>query len=143
MPYCFAEHLYPGVPLLALHEMKKHEEFQVGDVSIMPFEVMHGKLPIMAFRFGPLAYITDMKTISPEDMAYLEGVDTLVVNALRREKEHHSHQLLGDAISLAQKVGARRTYIIHITHKMGLHSDVAEILPDGIELAYDGLKITV
>lgn len=143
MPYCFGEHLYPGVPLLALHEMKKHEAFQVGDISIMPFEVMHGKMPIMAFRIGPLAYITDMKTISQEDMAYLEGVDTLVVNALRREKEHHSHQLLGDAISLAQKVGARRTYIIHMTHQMGLHSVISDSLPKGIELAYDGLKITL
>ena len=143
MPYCFGEHLYPGVPLLALHEMQKHVPVDIGDITVTPFEVLHGKLPIMAFRIGALAYITDMKTIAPEEMEYLQGVDTLVVNALRREKEHHSHQLLGDAIELAKKVGARRTYIIHMTHNMGLHKEVSSILPDGIELAYDGLCIDI
>ena len=141
MPYCFSKHLYPGVPKLDLHTIAPHEPLRVGDLDIMPFQVMHGKLPILAFRIGPLAYITDMKTIDESEMPYLEGVDTLVVNALRMEIEHHSHQLLADAIEFAQRVGARRTYLIHCTHQMGLHAETSRLLPDGIFLAYDGLTI--
>ena len=143
MPYCFSKHLYPGVPKLDLHTIAPHELLRVGDLDIMPFQVMHGKLPILAFRIGPLAYITDMKTIDESEMLYLEGVDTLVVNALRIEKVHHSHQLLADAIDFAQRVGARRTYLIHCTHQMGLHAETSRILPEGISLAYDGLTIEV
>ena len=141
MPYCFGEHLYPGVPLLNLHTIAPHEPIRVGDLEVIPFKVMHGKLPILAFRIGPLAYITDMKTIDEAEMPYLEGVDTLVINALRIEKEHHSHQLLGDAIAFAQRVGARRTYLTHFTHQIGFHAETSHILPDGVFLAYDGLTI--
>ena len=143
MPYCFSKHLYPGVPKLDLHTIAPHELLRVGDLDIMPFQVMHGKLPILAFRVGPLAYITDMKTIDEGEMSYLEGIDTLVVNALRIEKEHHSHQLLADAIEFAQRIGVRRTYLIHCTHQMGLHAETSRILPEGISLAYDGLTIEV
>ncbi len=143
MPYCFSDHLYPGVPLLDLHAIAPHEPLRVGDIDIMPIQVMHGKLPILAFRIGPLAYITDMKTIDDGEMSYLEGIDTLVVNALRIEKEHHSHQLLADAIAFAKRVGARRTYLIHCTHQMGLHAETSRILPKGVFLAYDGLTITI
>ena len=143
MPYCFSDHLYPGVPLLDLHAIAPHEPLRVGDIDIMPIQVMHGKLPILAFRIGPLAYITDMKTIDDGEMSYLKGVDTLVVNALRIKKEHHSHQLLADAIAFAKRVGARRTYLIHCTHQMGLHAETSRILPKGVSLAYDGLTITI
>ena len=66
MPYCFGAHLYPGVPLLDLHVVQPHQELRVGDIDIMPFQVMHHKLPILGFRFGSFAYITDMKTIAAE-----------------------------------------------------------------------------
>ena len=143
MPYCFGEHLYPGVPLLNLHTVVLHEQISVGDIDIIPFQVMHGKLPILAFRIGTLAYITDMKTIEETEMQYLQGIDTLVVNALRRTKEHHSHQLLDDAIAFAKRVGARQTYLIHCTHQMGFHAEVSRLLPEGVFLAYDGLVIEI
>lgn len=141
MPYCFAEHLYPGVPKLRLHTIGKHRKFRIGDVDVMPVEVMHDKLPILGYRFGNMAYITDMKTISEEEYGYLQGVDTLVVNALRWEKPHHSHQLVKDAIAFSRRIGAKRTYLIHLTHDIGLHDEAQKRLPKDFYFAYDGLEI--
>ena len=141
MPYCFGEHLYPGVPRLKLHTMKSHVPLHIGDVTIMPIEVMHGKMPILAFRVGELAYITDMKTIAESEYAYLRGVKTLVVNALRFEKEHHSHQLVADAVAFSKRIGAERTYIIHVCHHIGKYIDAQKRMPDGVVLSYDGMII--
>ena len=141
LPYCFEEHRYPGVPAIGLHEIHPHEPLQIGDIDIMPFQVMHGKLPILGYRIGPLTYITDMKTIDESEMPFLEGTELLVVNALRFDKPHHSHQLVGDAVAFARRVGARRTFLIHVCHDIGLHKQVNSILPEGISLAYDGLKV--
>lgn len=143
MPYCFAEHLYPGVPKLRLHTIEKHKPFTIGGIGVMPVEVMHGKLPILGFRFGRLAYITDMKTIDDGEIPYLEGIDTLVVNALRWKRPHHSHQLVDDAIAFSRRLGARHTYLIHLTHDIGLHEEADRCLPSGFHFAYDGLQIPV
>ena len=141
LPYCFAENRYPGVPAIGLHEIHAHESLSIGDLEIMPIEVMHGKLPILGYRIGPLTYITDMKTINEEEYPYLEGTELLVVNALRFDKPHHSHQLVDDALVFAKRVGAKRTLLIHVCHDIGLHEEVNLRLPEGIELAYDGEEI--
>ena len=143
MPYCFTEKLYPGVPLLNLHTVEPSQKVQIGDIGWQAVEVMHGKMPILAYRFGSFAYITDMKTISDASRALFQGVETLVVNALRFDREHHSHMLVADAIDFAQSVGARRTFLIHVTHNIGFHDDANRHLPDGIRFAYDGLTIEV
>lgn len=141
MPYCFGEHLYPGVPLLALHSIAPHTPLQIGDFHIVPVEVMHGQLPILGFRIGTMAYITDMKTIGDAELPYLQGIDTLVVNALRWEKPHHSHQLVDEAIAFARQLGVRRTFLTHLTHNIGLHIEAEKRLPEGFHFAYDGLSI--
>lgn len=141
IPYCFEDHLYPGVPKLALHTITKHENIKIGDFKVTPVEVMHDKLPILGYRFGSLAYITDMKTINDDEIPYLEGIDTLVVNALRWEKPHHSHQLVKDAIEFSRRIGAKNTYLIHLTHDIGLHVEAEKKLPKVMHFAYDGLKI--
>lgn len=138
MPYCFGEHLYPGVPKLELHRLEPHVPLCVGDLTIVPIQVMHGKMPILGFRIGPFAYITDMKTIADTELAYLDGVDTLVVNALRFEKEHHSHQLVDDAVRFACRIGTRHTYITHVCHHIGLFDEAQSRMPSGVSLAYDG-----
>ena len=143
LPYCFAENRYPGVPAIGLHEIQPHQPLHIGDLDIMPIEVMHGKLPILGYRIGPLAYITDMKTIAETEMPYLEGTELLVVNALRFTKPHHSHQLVDDAIAFAKRVGAPRTLLIHMCHDVGLHDAVNKILPKGIDLAYDGQVVNL
>ncbi len=143
LPYCFAEHLYPGVPLLRLHEIEPHVPFTVGETEILPIQVMHGRKPILGFRIGKLAYITDMKSISPDEMGYLEGVDTLVVNALRWERPHHSHMLVREALDFIGRIKPRKSYLVHVTHHIGLHDEAEARLPENVHLAYDGLEITI
>ena len=142
LPYCFAEHRYPGVPAIQLHEIHKHEPFTIGDIHIMPIEVMHHDLPILGYCFThhpspSLVYITDMKTISDEELPFIDGCDTLIVNALR-EKPHHSHQTVSEAVQFVRRVGARRSWLIHSSHDIGRHAEVNAQLPADIQLAYDG-----
>lgn len=143
MPYCFTEKLYPGVPRLDLIPVVPHQPLTIGDVEVLPFQVMHDKLPILGYRFGTLAYITDMKTIDEAEYAYLEGVDTLVVNALRYQPQHHSHMTVDEAVAFAKCIGAHRTYFVHMNHDVGFHEEVNKQLPAGMQLAYDGLQIDV
>lgn len=142
-PYCFVEHLYPGVPRFQLHTIAARQPLRIGDIDIVPFEVIHGRVPILGYRFGTMAYITDMKTIAPTELPLLQGIDTLVVNALRWEEPHHSHLILPEAIDFARQVGARRTYFTHLGHRARLHAHTCQRLPEGMALAYDGLTIDV
>ena len=142
MPYCFpkeAEKLYPGAPKLKLHTINPHHTYQIGDIEFMPIRVMHDKMPILGYRFGKFAYITDMKSMDDAEYAYLDGVETLVINALRFDKPHHSHQLVADAIKVARRIGARQTYLTHVTHQIGLLDAANARLPEGFQFAYDGL----
>lgn len=143
LPYCFEKHRYPGVPRLSVHEIQPHKPLIIGDIKIVPFVVMHDRLPIMAYRFNDMAYITDMKTIEDGEIDYLRGIDTLVVNALRFFPDHHSHQNVEDAVAFSRKIGARETYLTHVCHDIGKQADVESRLPEGIHLAYDGLTIDV
>ena len=141
MAYCFTS--YPGVPKLNLHTIRPHEMLTVGDVEVMPVSVMHDRLPILGYRFGRFAYITDMKTIPETEYEYLKGVEILEVNALRFEGEHHAHQLVADAIAFSRRIGARHTYFTHVTHQIGFHNDANARLPEGFEFANDGLTFEV
>ena len=109
-------------------------------VEVMPFRVMHGKLPILGYRIGDMAWITDMLTMPEETYAYLDGLEVLVMNALRITP-HWTHQSLDEALQQAKRIGARQTYFVHMSHQMGLHAEVQKQLPDGITLAYDGMTI--
>lgn len=141
--YCFGEHTYPGVPKISLNVVKPHEHFTVGGIDIMPVRVMHDKLPILGYRIGDLLYITDMKTIDDGEFKYFCGVKTLVVNALRFKKEHHSHLTAEQALAFADKVGAQQTFFTHMGHDIGLHEETNRILPDNVKLAYDGQVVMV
>lgn len=143
VPYCFAEHRYPGAPKINLHTLTPHQPLRVNELEVVPFVVNHGQLPIFAYRIGPLAYITDMKTIDERELRWLEGVDILVTNALRFQPEHHAHQNVDDAIAFARRIGARQTYIIHSCHDIGLHAEVNARLPRDVQLAYDGQTIEI
>lgn len=112
-------------------------------LEVMPIPVLHGKLPILGYRFGRLAYITDMRYPMDSTLPLLSGVETLVINALRFEKPHHSHQLVDDAIDFARSVGAKRTFLTHVTHDIGTHEVANRRLPDGFFFAHDGLTIEI
>ncbi|MCI6503069.1 MAG: MBL fold metallo-hydrolase [Prevotella sp.] len=111
-------------------------------LDIVPVPVLHGKLQILGYRFGKMAYITDMKEPSPVTLSLLQGVETLVINALRFEKEHHSHQLVNNAIDFSRAVGAKQTYLTHLTHDIGTHDIANKKLPEGFLFAYDGMDIS-
>lgn len=143
LPYCFAKSKYPNVPEILLHTIEPHCKLEIGDVSVVSIEVMHGKLPILGYRFERFAYITDMKTIADSELQYLQDLDLLIVNALRVEKPHHSHQLVADAVDFSNKISPKRTLLIHSSHHIGCHDDVCKMLPVGIEMAYDGQEIFI
>ena len=145
IPYCFAEHPYPGVPSIPLHRIQDGVPFQIlgnegNPVEVLPFRVIHGKLPIMAYRIGKMAWITDMTVIPETSYAYLEGLDCLIMNALRIEP-HWTHQSLSEALEQAKRIGAKETYFIHASHQLGLHAQVEKSLPSHIHLSYDGMTL--
>ena len=141
MPYSFAENKYPGVPLIQLHEIDE-TSFRMNGIQIQPIRVMHAKLPILGFRIGKIAYLTDVKTMDDKAIQQLQGLDILVLNALRIEK-HISHISLSEALEIAKKIGASETWFTHMSHDMGLHNDVDHQLPENIHLSYDGLELSI
>jgi phosphoribosyl 1,2-cyclic phosphate phosphodiesterase len=110
-------------------------------VGITPIPVLHYKLPVLGFRIGDFSYITDANHIPEESFALLEGTEILVLNALQKEA-HISHFTLDQAIEQALRIGAKKTYFTHISHRLGLHDEVEKELPEGMFLAYDGLKLS-
>lgn len=97
---------------------------------------------MLGYRIGKLAYITDANYIAPEQFDKLVGVDTLVINALRKQK-HFSHFCLPETLEIISRLQPREAYIIHVSHEMGLYDEVSAELPPHVHLAYDGLKITI
>lgn len=141
LDYCFREVHYPGVPGFDIHEVGENP-FYFRGVKIVPIHVMHASLPIVGYRIGNFAYITDAKTIPEEELAKLHGVKVLILNALRKT-QHFSHLTLEEAIDLVKRIEPEQAYLTHICHDMGLHAEVEKELPAGIHLAYDGLRLTV
>lgn len=140
--YVFENSKYPGIPQVELHEIHPFSSFSIGEIDLLPLEVKHMFMPVMGFRIDQFAYITDANFISDEVVEKLRGIDVLVLNALRKEK-HPSHFTLDEAIGMAQKIAAKKTYFIHLSHQMGKHEKVSRELPEGFFLGYDGLTLSV
>jgi phosphoribosyl 1,2-cyclic phosphate phosphodiesterase len=139
--YAFSEKPYPGAPQFELHRIEAGVPFELAGETWMPFEVEHGSIPVLAFRIGSLVYITDASSIPEESWTYVQNAHHLVLNALRIEP-HYSHFHLEQALEMAQKAGARKTWLTHISHHLGLHQEVGELLVPGVQLAYDGLVVS-
>ncbi|MFD0792954.1 MBL fold metallo-hydrolase [Mucilaginibacter litoreus] len=140
-PYIFDNAGYPGIPQINLHTIDL-QPFDVSGITFTPIEVMHYKLPVKGFRIKDFTYITDAKTVSNQEKEKIRGSRILVINALQKQT-HISHFTLDEAIAFARDIGAEKTYFTHISHRLGKYTDVNPELPEGIELAYDGLKIEV
>ena len=140
MGYCFGKDHYPGSPQLTMHEFSIDQSFTAAGATVTPIRVMHGRLPIAGFRIGDLAYMTDLSALPDSEWPKLQGVRTLVVSALRPEP-HNTHQTLEQAIAMARRVGAERTYFIHMCHQAGRQCEADAQLPEGMAYAYDGLEI--
>jgi phosphoribosyl 1,2-cyclic phosphate phosphodiesterase len=139
--YAFSEFKYPGVPLIILYDINNNP-FNVSGIDIIPIEVMHYKLPVLGFRIGDFSYITDAKTVSETEKRKLAGSKILVLNALQKDP-HISHFTLDEAINFAREVGAEKTYLTHLSHKMGKHEDVSQTLPPDVYLAYDQMVFEI
>lgn len=139
--YVFSDKKYPGVPQIKTIEIN-NAPFDIGGTEIIPLPVWHYKLPVYGFRIKDFAYITDTNNIPEETLALLKDLDVLVLNALQKAP-HISHFTLEEAIEMAQKIGAKRTFFTHISHRLGLHDEVEQSLPNGIFLGYDGLEIVL
>ncbi|MDR0371889.1 MAG: MBL fold metallo-hydrolase [Prevotellaceae bacterium] len=139
--YCFGQNKYAGVPNIHLHRITE-EDFYINDIKIEPVRAMHAQLPVLGFKINDFAYLTDVKTISEKSIRKIKGVQTFVLNALRK-KEHISHLNLSEALNIAKNVQAKQTYFIHLSHDMGLHDEIEKELPKNIHIAYDGLKISI
>lgn len=142
LPYCFMQNPYPGIPRLDTYPIAPNEPFMIGDIAVTPLRVMHYNLPIVGFRIGTLAYITDCLTMPQETKEQLHDLDVLVINALRRT-QHISHQTLDNALALIDELSPREAYLIHMSHDMGLHAEIEKELPPHIHFAYDGLKVNI
>jgi phosphoribosyl 1,2-cyclic phosphate phosphodiesterase len=138
--YVFSEYQYPGIPKMRLNPIPE-DSFEIKGIKIDPVRVFHYRLPVYGFRVGNFAYITDANYIPEESKEKLFGVKYLVINALRKEK-HISHFSLREAIDIIREVSPKKAYITHISHQMGLHTEVSGELPAGIFLAYDGLSFS-
>lgn len=128
---------YGGKPDLHLHEIDG--PFDLFGQEIVPIPVMHGRLPILGFRFGDLAYVTDAKEIPSESMELLRGLDILVLNALR-ERPHPTHLSLTEAVAVIEELRPRQAHLVHLSHELS-HAAATAQLPSGIAVAYDGLTV--
>src|SRR5215211_7707395 len=141
--YIFDEAIpaYEGTskPSLELHAIEPDRPVQVAGVTVLPLAFQHGHLRVYGYRMGGLAYITDVKAIPEAERRHLRGLDVLVLNALWW-RPHPTHLSIAEAVQTAQALGARRTYLTHLTHETG-HAELAARLPDGIVPAYDGLTV--
>jgi phosphoribosyl 1,2-cyclic phosphate phosphodiesterase len=136
-----SEDRYPGAPAV-IENVVRNEEFQFEGLNVLPVDFKHNKLQVFGYRMGDFAYLTDIKTITEEEIAKLKNLKVLVVSALRREP-HHSHFNLEEALEFVKMVKPERTYFTHISHMLGFHAEVEEELPENVHLAYDNLKIEI
>ena len=133
---------YPGAPDFEVNLITKENDFQILGLNITPIESVHYKLPVLGFRLSKFAYLTDVKTISDKEMLKLNGLDTLVINALRYES-HPSHLNIAEAREIIDQVKPKQTFFTHISHNMGFHEEVCRSLPKSVSLAFDGLVLEV
>jgi phosphoribosyl 1,2-cyclic phosphate phosphodiesterase len=134
------ENKYPGAPTVNLNTLHKDQPFDLGGKKVIPVEVLHNQWPVMGFRIDDFAYLTDVKTIAKKEREKLQGLDILVISALR-VAPHPMHLNLEEALQIVEELEPKRTYFTHISHLLGFHKEVSEQLPETVFLAYDNLQI--
>lgn len=138
-PYAFSDIRYPGAPSFELNIID--DTFELFNEMIMPIDIWHSSIQIFGYKIRNLAYITDGSSIENLIKDKLKNLDYLIINCLRKEKKHHSHFILPDVISLVEELCPTKTYLTHMSHLVGFHSELEKELPPNIVPAYDGLEI--
>ena len=128
-----------GIPQISLTTIIGR--FNVGGIGIQPIPIFHGLRPILGFRFGSFAYLTDCNRLSDEAWPLLDGVEVLILDALRH-RPHPTHFTVAEALQVVERVKPRHTYFTHVCHDLA-HAATNASLPRGVELAYDGLALTI
>lgn len=136
------ENRYPGAPSVKTIEIKNNQPFELGSKTVIPINVLHGDLQVFGYRIDDFAYLTDVKTVAPEEAEKLKNLEVLVLNALRIEP-HNTHFNLQEALDFIALVQPKKTYLTHISHLLGFHEEVQKQLPENVFLAYDNLMITL
>ncbi|MBV6440854.1 MAG: MBL fold metallo-hydrolase [Haliscomenobacteraceae bacterium CHB4] len=137
--YIFGEPT-PGAPRIELVPLDKDTPINMDGIKIQPIGIMHGRLPILGFRFGNLTYLTDVKTVPESEKSKIAGTKYLITSALH-QREHPVHMNLEEALAFIAEMAPTRAWITHISHQMGLAREMETQLPPGVSLAYDGLEI--
>lgn len=140
--YAFAENPYPGAPEMDVHLITS-QPFRIDGVPVIPIRAMHYKLPVLGFRFGNCAYLTDANYIPETEFEKLRGLDIFVLNAVKRG-HHISHYALEEAVEICRRVGARRSFLTHLSHMLPRHALLKQelaALPFRLEPAFDGLTL--
>ena len=144
--YIFDDSIQPpkgsSKPKLRLVDIEVGKPVDIIGESFVPVRVPHGDCAVYGFRVGGLGYVTDAKALPPETVEVLHGVDVLVLNALWFGKPHASHFNIEEAIEAARAVGAKRTYLTHLTHRV-THAELERRLPEGVYPAFDGLAVEI
>jgi len=140
--YAFSSDPYPGAPRLTTHEIKHGVSFSVAGIDLLPIEVLHGSLPVLAYRIGSFTYVTDANHISEESLTLIKGTKTLIINALHQHK-HYSHFNLEEALKMIEIISPERCYLTHISHTMGMTEDWQDLLPDNVFPGVDGMTFEV
>ncbi|MCX6196310.1 MAG: MBL fold metallo-hydrolase, partial [Flavobacteriia bacterium] len=138
--YVFEEYSYPGIPKIEINQIDLTPFILQKNLTLIPIQVFHHKLPVLGFRFGDFTYITDAKTISEEEINKVKGTKTLIINALHRNS-HVSHFNLEEALRVIEEINPEKAYLTHISHLFGKQEDIQKELPKNIFVAYDGLKL--
>lgn len=134
----------PGTskPELQLEVFHDRQPIQVAGFQVLPLAVPHGAVQVYGFRIGDLGYITDAKSLPEHVVDALRGVRVLVLNALWKGKPHPTHFTVEEAVAAAAEVGAERTFLTHLSHRVR-HAELLDSLPEGVEPAYDGLTVEI
>ena len=134
-------HFGGGLPQLIPHKVVKNSPFSIGrELKITPFEVIHGKLPVVAYRFNDFAYATDLKVIPRDALDGLRDLDVLVLDCVRL-KPHSTHLCLDEALSYIEKLRPKRAFLTHLNHDI-MHKRESALLPENVKFGYDGLVVT-
>lgn len=139
--YAFEAEKYPGVPQIDLNTIDA-TPFTIEGLEVVPIEMMHYKLPVLGFRFGKFAYLTDANYIAPQELEKLMGVEVMVINALRQQK-HISHFSLEEALAIIDKIGPKQAYLTHFSHQMGTYTEVVKLLPKNVLPATDQFELEI
>lgn len=136
------ENKYPGSPSVTPYIVSNNEPFIIGNKQIIPINLWHGTLQVFGYRIDNFVYLTDLKTIDDLELKKLDGLEVLVINALR-EEQHPTHLNLSEALELIAIIKPKRAYLTHISHLLGFHDEVQKKLPKNVFLAYDNLEISL